>query len=299
MEFDDELDALVGNPFQLSEDVLEECRAKDQFGSLVFELYKETSRLVCVSSGAYFGRYGDAMRLGRNQAICAGLLVRISKYMLSVVKLSAEVEHGESVQALNRCIIESAVNLRYLLLKNDENVYDRFVKNSLVAEKELYDFIWENIESKAGETFLVEQSMLKSILDVCEQSGVTPEEIDTKAGSWGGSIRDRLLAIGYSWPAYTALERIPSHAIHGDWVDIYKNHLLRAQDGYELNYEYLKTDGELLSPVSIFVVDATLEYLDSYFDKDMIEPLCQRLLSVQERLGIVESARHDWETVDN
>ena len=298
MEFDDELNALAGIPLELSEDVLKECRANDQFGSLIFELYKEASRLVCASSGAYFGLYGDVMRLGRNQAICAGLLVRISKYMLSIVKLSADVEHGETVQALNRCIIESAVNLRYLLLKNDENVYDRFVKNSLAAEKELYDFIRENIESKGGETFLVEQSMLKSILDVCEQSGMTPEEIDTKAGSWGGSVRDRLLAIGYSWPAYTALERIPSHAIHGDWVDLYKNHLLRAQDGYELNYEHLRTDGELLSPVSIFVVDAALEYLEGFFERGAIEPLYRRLLSVQERLGIVESARHDWESVE-
>ncbi len=218
--------------------------------------------------------------------------------MLSVIKLSADAEHGETVQALNRCIIESAVNLRYLLLKHDENLYERFVKNSLAAERELYEFIQENINDKAGETFYIEQSMLRSILDVCEQSGVAPEEIDTRAGNWGGSVRDRLLAIGYDWPAYTALERIPSHAIHGDWVDLLKNHLLRTSDGYELNYDHLETDGELLSPVSIFVLDAALEYLDSYFDKAATEPLYQRLIGVQEKLRLVESARLDWETVE-
>ena len=212
--------------------------------------------------------------------------------------MCSDVEHGESVQALNRCIIESAVNLRYLLNKDDTAVYDRFVNNSLAGERELYDFIQENIKARDGEEFLVEQSMLKSIMEVCERSGVKPEEIDVKAGSWGGSFRNRLIALGYDWPAYTALERIPSHAIHGDWVDLFKNHLLYTSEGYEPNYDHLTTDGELLSPVSIFVVDAALEYLNKYFEGDVVEPLFQRLSSVQERLGMVESARHDWQTVD-
>ena len=83
--------------------------------------------MVCVSNGACFGHDSIEMKLDRNQAICAGLLVRISKYMLSVVKLSSDIEHGETVQALNRCIIESIVNVRYLLVKDSEAVYDRFV----------------------------------------------------------------------------------------------------------------------------------------------------------------------------
>ena len=293
------MESLLGPRVEVTDDVLEACQANDQFGALVYELYKETVRLVCASSGAYFGNGDDTIKLDRNQAICAGLMVRIFKYMLSVVKLCSDVEHGESVQALNRCIIESAVNLRYLLHKDDAAVYDRFVKSSLAAERELYDFIQENIKARGGEEFLVEQSMLRSIMEVCKQSGVKPEEVDMKAGSWGGSFKDRLIALGYDWPAYTALERIPSHAIHGDWVDLFKNHLLYSSYGYEPNYDHLTTDGELLSPVSIFVVDAALEYLDKYFEGDAIAPLFQRLSSVRERLRMVESARHDWQTVDD
>ena len=117
MKPNDEVENLVGPRVEVTDDVLEACRANDQFGALVYELYKETGRLVCASSGAYFGHGGDSIAFNRNQAICAGLLVRIFKYMLSVAKLSADIEHGETVQALNRCIVESAVNLRYLLLK--------------------------------------------------------------------------------------------------------------------------------------------------------------------------------------
>ena len=298
MELYDEVGTLAGPPVEVTEEMLEACRANDQFGALVYELYKEAGSLVCVSSAIHFGDTADAIELNRNQAICAGLLVRVAKYMVSVVKLSADIEHGETVQALNRCIIESAVNLRYLLLKDDDEVYDRFVKNGLVAERELYDMIQGNITARGGEQLAIEQGMLNSINYTCEQSGLTVKEINPKPGSWGGSFRDKLTALGYDWPAYTVLERIPSHAIHGDWVDLIKNHLLPKGDGFEPNYDRLRTDGELLSPIGIFVVEAARAYLGKYFDLPDVEPLHQRLDSVQERLKMVESARQDWQTVD-
>ena len=127
IELNDELRRLVGPPVEVAEEVIETCRTNEQFGALVYELYKEAGSLVCVTSAAYFGDKGDAIKFDRNQAICVGLLVRISKLMVSVVKLSADIEHWDTVMALNRCIIESTVNLRYLLFKDDDRVYDGFV----------------------------------------------------------------------------------------------------------------------------------------------------------------------------
>ena len=297
MSLRDDIERLAGPPVQATEDVLETCRSNGAFGPLVFELYKETGRLVCVSTGAYFGPPGVAMKLDRNQAICAGLLVRISKYMLSAVKLSADIEHGETVEALNRCIIESAVNLRYLLLKDDESIYDKFAKNSLAAERELYDIIQGNIRSRGGEQLVIEQSMLKSIANTCQKSRVAVEDIDPKAGGWGGSFRDRLTALGFDWTAYTVLVGIPSHAIHGDWVDLVLNHLLQKEDGFELNLNHLRTDGELLGAVGFFAIEAARQYLDRYFGRHALEPLYERLESVQERLMRVETSREDWQVV--
>ena len=298
MELCDGARSLVEPPVEITEEMLEACRAKDQFGALVYELYKETGSLVCVSSAAFVGDKGDTIKFDRNQAICAGLLIRVSKLMTSVVKLSADIEHGETVQALNRCIIESAVNLRYLLLKDNDEIYDKFVKNALVAERELYDMIQGNIKARNGALLAIEHSMLESINDTCEQSGLAVDEINPRAGRWGGSIRDKLTALGYDWSAYTVFERIPSHAVHGDWVDIVKNHVLPKGDGFEPNYDHLNTDGELLGPIGIFVVEATRDYLRKYFDLPDAEPLHQMLGSVQERLMRVESARQDWQTLN-
>lgn len=293
MEYIDKIEEMVGPPVEVTEEAIERCRANDQFGALVFELYKEAGRLVCASSCAFFGYDGAEIKLDRNRAICAGLLVRISKLMASVVKLSSGIEHGETVQVLNRCIIESMVNIRYLLLKDDEEVFERFIKNDLRAERELYDDIRENIASRGGEQLAVEQSMMESILDKCELSGVAIDEINSRASSWGGSFADRVKALGFDESTYTIFQRIPSHAVHGTWMDLLNNHLLRKEDGFEPNLDHVQTDGELLSPVAIFVVEAVQDYLNKYFDLTVARPLRERLASVQERLMRVESSRQD------
>ena len=88
------------------------------------------------------------------------------------------------------------VNVRYLLLKDSEAVYDKFVKNSLRPERELYGIIHGNIRSRDGEQLAIESGMLKSILEKCEWSGVTIDEINPKAGSWGGQLRKQSEGLG-------------------------------------------------------------------------------------------------------
>ena len=264
----------------------------------MFDLYREAGGLLTVTSAAYVGYAGDVVKLERNQAICAGLLVRISKLMLSVVKLSSGIEHGETVQALNRCIIESIVNVRYLILKDSESVYDRFVKNGLRAERELYDIIHKNIKSRDGEQLAIESGMLKSILEKCEWSGVTIDEINPKAGSWGCSFENRVRSLGFDESAYTIMQGIPSHAIHGTWMDLLTNHLLRKEDGFELNFDHTQTDGELLMPVAFLAAEAAREYLDKYFGRHIAGPFYERIDSIRARLMKVETSREDWRVVD-
>ena len=298
MRYMDDIENLVGPPVQVTEDILEGCLEKGRFGALVYELYKEAIRLCVISSSAYIENTEDTIKLKRNQAICAGLLVRISKYMASVAKLSAGVEHGETVQALNRCILESAVNLQYLILKDDDQIYDRFVRNGPRAERELYDIIQENVESRGGNILAIEQGMIVSIVETVEQSGVKVEDIKSKAGDWGGGVRNRFEAIGLDWRAYTSLARVPSHAIHGDWVDLLKNHLRPRGNGFEPIPDHSQTDGELLSPVGILVIKAVQKYLEKYFDHRDVQLLRKRLDSLQERLVRVESSRPDWQVVE-
>ena len=91
---------------------------------------------------------------------------------------------------------------------------------------------------------------------------------------------------------------IPSHAVHGDWVDLLKNHLVPDGDVFEPNFERKHTDGWLLSPVGLFVIEAVREYLNKYFDHPDTTPFHKRLASLQERLLRVQFSRNDWQLTE-
>ena len=220
----EKFDELVGQPIRVDEEVLENCRKNNDFGELSFNLFKEATALVWVTATARYQTEGDVRRLSRCQAVCVGLLSRVSKIMMSVLKLSSRGEHGGSVQILNRCIVESTVDLKFLLAKNDEELYERFVEIGLKSERALYDLINRNVKQRNGRKLEIERSMLGSIRRVCEDSGLSIEDIDPKSSNWGGTYRDKLRALGEE-SAYPLLQSVPSQSVHGSWSDLIRNYL--------------------------------------------------------------------------
>ena len=213
----------------------------------------------------------------RNQAICAGLLVRISKFMLVVIQLSADGNRGEVVAALNRSILETAVNLEFLVASKDDTYFDKFVSLGLGPERELYDTIQANIAGRGGEVLAIEARMLSSIDDVCRTSWVKIGDVERKHKEWAGNVRARLQAIGKE-EQYTATMRIPSHAVHGNWVDLYKNHLEvdRKSGFFSPKSTFSNVDERHLGPIAVLVLDATAPYLLRYFSEN---PETQLLLA--------------------
>ena len=133
----------------------------------VFELYKEA---VCVENLTAHLLDDTAASKGGwplNQAICARLMIRISKFMIVVLQLSATRNRADVVFALNRSIMESVVNLEFLITKNDDKFFDQFVRFSLGPERELYDVIQGNVAARDGETWPIEHRKLDSINDLC------------------------------------------------------------------------------------------------------------------------------------
>jgi hypothetical protein len=130
------------------------------------------------------------------QAICAGMLVRISKFMLVVTQLSAGGNRAEVVAELNRSILETAVNLEFLVTSNNDAHFDNFVTLGLGPERELFDTIQANIAARGGNALPIERRMLSSINDVCRMSGVRIEDIERRHKDWAGNVRARLQAIG-------------------------------------------------------------------------------------------------------
>ena len=292
-ELQNEIEELLGPAVQVNDEVIRACQERNEFGGLSFALFKEAAGTVWVTCNAYYDE-GNGPTILRNQAVCLGLLSRISKLMASVLKLSSEVEHGETVQILYRCIPESSIDLQYLLKKDDDTVFERFVKVGLKSERELYDIIQENIRN--GQELEIERDMLRSIIRTCEDSGVKIEEINSRAGSWGGSYRDRMKEIGLA-EGYPFFQGMSSQAVHGSWSDLVRNYLNKSETGYEPKADHTQTEGKFFGPTALFATNAAKVYIDRFFDPREAEPLVQRLDDLQRRMALVENSRPGWEPV--
>ncbi len=263
---------------------------------LSFELFKETAG-VLIACAHILVSYEDLEKFvfRRNQAICIGLLIRIVKFMKAILAiLSHGDELGEVILGLLRCIGESAVNARFLMLKNDPSLFDQFVKVSLGPERELYDTISKNVAARGGQPLPVELRMLASIERLCTVSGLRIEEVPPKHAEWGGTMRKRLEALGLQ-DSYSMVQRVPSHAIHGTWADLAMHHLREQDGGFTPKLEELSVDSRILAPICMFVLAAAEGYYDAYLAANpQTNPLIERINDLTDRLQKLNSAHEEW-----
>ena len=265
---------------------------EEKVNAIVFELYKEALSVVNLAANMLDGASAGKGGWPRNQAICAGLLVRIAKFMLVVTQLSAKGDRAEVVSALNRSIMESAINLEFLIRANDDKYFDQFVRFSLGPERELYDLIQANVAARKGVVWPIERRMLESVNDVCSASGVKIEDAARKYGDWGGGTRERLKALNKE-EQYVSMLRLPSHAVHGTWVDLYKNHLEHnvEADVYNPDPRFSWVDARLLAPIAVLVLEAVKPYLERFFSDTAGSKLLQRrTVDLQQRIVEADTA---------
>lgn len=273
----------MGEAFDISTLDVQSC---DDLTRGAFELYKETGALVNLAASVYVGGDVTEYPLSRNEAVAVGLLVRLCKFMLVVTQLSAEGRRGDVIFALNRCILESATNLLYLLRKSEAATYDQFVISSFGPEKELFDFIQRNIADR-GHEIPIETRMLASINDACAKAGLRIEDLNRRHSDWGGNARTRMRELGVE-DFYSATQRIPSHAVHGTWMDLYKHHLKEKDGKFAPDPAWCPVDARLLAPIAIWVLEATMVYLDKWRDEPGVELILTRCGDLDNRLHTVD-----------
>jgi len=237
---------------------------KENCTELSFYLFRETAILAILTSSILKSVNENDKALPRNQAICAGLLVRMTKFMGAVLSLMIDKvrNHGEVIMAINRCIIESSINLKFFCDKASEQDFNLFVKSGLGPDKELFDNIQENI-SQRGHELPIETRMLKSINNLFKISGINDlKELD-RIPRWR-SYRTILTELNLE-SSYAALQRIPSHLVHGTWPDLAMHHLEAIGGGFEPNLDSITPDSRLLCPINNIVLLSIKSYIEKYF----------------------------------
>lgn len=156
-------------------------------------------------------------------AVLRGLLNRCSRMILADVKLAAERRHGEVVALFTRCICESAITARWLMTRDEPELFRRYVASGLRSDLELKKNLLSNIDRRGGTALVIEERMIDSIARCLELGEMTEEEVwsTKRMYTFEAICRD----LDLPPEGYTVLQRISSHAIHGSWTDLLFHYL--------------------------------------------------------------------------
>jgi hypothetical protein len=220
--------------------------------------------------------------------------------MVGVVQFLATLNSGVLIKTLNRSILEATTNLQFLIAKDSDEYYDKFVAYSFGPERELYDDINAEIKKNNGAALPIEERMLKSIAAKCQMSGVNIDEVPAKHREWATNMRERLKAIDMTGLYNTY--RVLSHSIHVTWVELLSNDIEKdtASGLFKPRLLPKKVDARILTPVAAFVLDAAKLYIQRFFKPnpatklllERIEKQTARLIEIDNIHEKLYSARH-------
>ncbi len=244
------------------------------------ELYKvliETvSYLLIMSNHVTVNEQGVISGRNRNEAILLGLLnrvCRISKGFFSEIVN----QRIDTCFILGRSISESAVNLVYLIKKNDPKLFDDFVTYSLKYEKDLLIKIEKNIKDR-GETLPIENRMISSINLTFKKSLINPSTIAlNKRKPWGDSIYNRFKESGLA-DLYPAIFSNMSNSVHGNWQDLLLNDLKYDNGSY-----FLKDHSQRVRPQPLFAISILLQHTGIIYAQDQLSE-CNEKEDIIKRL---------------
>jgi hypothetical protein len=166
--------------------------------------------------------------------------------------------HRSSIMIINRTVVEIYIKLKYLLYKDDEKLYENFIKESLVTEK-LYLKDIDNNYSEVSENF--KKGTRESILKLQKDSKVENlEELSKKKILFPKiEIMAKELINNNIIPraTYEIVYRTQSSYSHANWSAI-------QMQAFRENNKSVNT--ELMAPNSIMIIDLFL-YINNIFDK--------------------------------
>jgi hypothetical protein len=222
-------------------------------GEAAFELLKVTAVFAHFAAGLL-----PTNAYTRDEAILAGLVVKVSKLGKAMVAMSAHLGSDRQL-ALAREVIEALATLAYLVDDTDGGRFDQYIQDSLVAEREFLRLIKKNVEAR-GSSWAIEESMTRSIERTARDAGV--DDVTALPGrraiGWPSTeLLVNLLGLNV-YPSY----RTGSSVLHTQWLDLVRHHIRREDDGtFTLRLEDDPPRGQPLYGAGVLIVDGVRRYL--------------------------------------
>jgi hypothetical protein len=166
---------------------VEKFDSEDNFMDAYVELLKQTIELIYrVVRLKYFDIDGVPKKIDKDQAVVGGNLTRLIKLNTSFLQNICE-GRLEICHIINRCLAETAINTKFLLIEGEERVKRNYIKYSLITEKELWETILTNVKDRNGDVLPIEERMQKSLKNTFDKSDFDFDEV--KRSSKWKSIR--------------------------------------------------------------------------------------------------------------
>jgi hypothetical protein len=205
-------------PYHPDWNKLEATSSEAPFLETGFYLLRELAQLVTVIASLR-----PEVPLDRNRAIIRGLLMRLAKLLRLMVR---ELAADECFQQLSvvRAVLEALATLEYLLGDDGQGIrFDQYVMDSMIVERELLKEIQGNIDKRDGAALQIEERMRRSIKATADAAGIMDVAgLPGRAKVGFPNAESRVKLLGPS--AYIAY-RTGSSETHGDWSDVFRNHL--------------------------------------------------------------------------
>jgi hypothetical protein len=231
--------------------------------------------------------------------ILIGLLNRCSRLMLSNSVLSSNRGvFGETTSIIDRCIFETAIKIIWLCKKANDDYFERYLGNGLKAELELRKEVENNIKERENTPLAVEKRMLESINRTIKATKLTEEKIVSfkKLPSVASMIDD----IGYGRLTYVVSQKLGSHAVHGNWVDLYFNYLREDDDRLIPRDNDVPTDIKQYLHISLVVLDSMKAFIEYVcFNESFSKPILECLDSIKDEIIKIdeEDSANDYKKV--
>ena len=258
---------------------LEAFKDEQGYTGLAVELLVEVGAYVCIAASIL---PAPPHRWNRHEAVLVGHLARLYKLISGLLDQTCQ-HRRETTVIFARLAFECIVNTNFLIKNDQPEIITSYIEYSMRHEKRLRDRIRSNIAERGGESWPIEERMLRSIDASARRSGVDLDSINPLQ-HWGGkNLFEKAKEVGLD-EAYLGAFAGPSHSVHGNWQDLLEYHLDVDDDGYTGNLRWHQPRPQLLTTVAQLAVH-TLQAFFSDVTGRAGDEVAKNLPDLQERLG--------------
>ena len=208
-------------------DLLVHTRDERPFLETAAALVTEFGELTALLARTHEQPDGVPVRQGRNEAILSGLTTRIVKLTR---RLAAETYEGrgELQLLIDREVFTSTAALAYLL-RGRRDRFEAFVRDSLHADRDVWQHLDNNRDLRAGDNLPQETRMRRRLERSFGLAGIDPAELELDEDSEWPDVSGQVRAIGE--PDAYRMHQLGADEVHGVWNELVTHHLRTDDDG--------------------------------------------------------------------